>query len=62
MFLKVLNKVNSECLHKPKLFFIIDSLLLAKLLELLAINHSLSGRRIIFVPRLLKFSRVLVVL
>ena len=54
MFFKVLNKV--------KLFLITDLVLFAKLLELLAINHGLSERRIIFVPRLLKFSHVLVVL
>ena len=34
----------------------------AKLLELLAIDHSLSEKRIIFVPQWLKFSHVLVVL
>ena len=48
-------------LYKPKLF-IIDLLPFAKLLELLAIDHSSSERRIIFVPRWLKFSHVLVVL
>ena len=58
-FLKFLNKVISERLHIPKLF-IIDLLLFAKLLELLAINHSFSERRTIFVPLLLKFSQVLV--
>ena len=47
-----------ECLHKSKLFLIIDLLPFAELLELLAINHSLSERMIIFVPRLLKFSHV----
>ena len=41
---------------------IIDLLPFAKLLELLAMNHSSSERRISFVPRLLKFSHVLVVL
>ena len=56
MFLKVLNKVISEPLHKRKLFLIIDLISFAKLLELLAINQSSSERRIIFVPRLLKFS------
>ena len=61
MFLKVLNNV-SECLHKPELCLINDVLLMAKLLELLAINISSSERRIIFVPRLLKFSHVLVAL
>ena len=49
-------------MHKPKLVVIIDLLPFAKLLELLAISHSLSERRIIFDPRLLKFSHVLVVL
>ena len=58
MFLKVLNFVNFKCLHKPRLFLIIDLVLFAKLLddktktiyilELLAINHSSSKRRIIF--------------
>ena len=43
------------------LFLIIDLLLFRKLLELLAINQSLSEGRIIFVPRLLKFSHVLCV-
>ena len=42
--------------------YIIDLHPFAKPLELLAINHSSSERRIIFVPRLLKFSHVLVVL
>ena len=49
-------------LHKPKLFLIFDLLSFAKLLELLAINHSMSERRIIFVSWLLKFTHVLVVL
>ena len=48
MFSTVLNKVISERLHKSKLFFIIDLLPSAKLLELLAINHSSSERMIIF--------------
>ena len=48
-------------LYKPKLF-IIDLLPFAKLLELLAIDHSSSKRRIIFAPRWLKFSHVVVVL
>ena len=39
-----------------------DLLQFAKLLELLAIDHSSSGRRIIFAPRLLKFCHVLVAL
>ena len=58
------NEVNFRALiHKPKLFLIIDLLLFTKLLELLAINHSFSERRIIFVPPLLlKFTHVLVVL
>ena len=38
----------------------IDLLPFSKLLELLAIDHSLSERRIIFSPWLLKFSHVLV--
>ena len=58
MFLKVLNKVNFRA-HKPKLFHIIDLLPFVKLLKLLAINHSLSERRIICVPWLLKLSHVL---
>ena len=62
MFLKVLNKLISEGLHKRKLFLITGLLSFAKLLELLAINHSLSDRKIIFVRRLLKFSHVLAVL
>ena len=61
MFLEVLNKVNIRALIQPKLF-IINLLPFAKLLKLLAIDHSLSERRIIFVPRLLKFSHVLVAL
>ena len=48
-------------LYKPKLF-VIDLLPFAKLLELLAIDHSSSKRRIIFAPRWLKFSHVVVVL
>ena len=65
----------SECLHKPKLlidlfdffFFKLFELLNIELLfliilKLLAINHSSSERRDIFVPRLLKLSHVLVVL
>ena len=50
IFLKVLNKVK------------FDQLLLAELLELLAINNSSFQRRIIFVLQLLDFSYVLVVL
>ena len=49
MFLKVLNKVDIERLYKPKLFTT-DLLPFAKLLEFLAVDHSLSERRIIFVP------------
>ena len=45
---------------KCKLFLIIDLLPFAKLLELVAINHSLSERRISFVPWLLKLSHVLI--
>ena len=41
---------------------IIELLPFAKLLELLATDHSLSERRIIFVPWLLKFYHVLVAL
>ena len=37
----------SQCLHRPKLFLIIGLLLFTKLLELLAINHSLPESRII---------------
>ena len=61
IFLKVLNKVNIRGLYKPKLF-IIDLLPFAKLLKLLAIDHTSPERRIIFVPWLLKFSLGLVVL
>ena len=51
-----------EFLRKPKLILTIDLFItFAKLLELLAINHS-SERRDVFVPRLLKLSHVLVVL
>ena len=50
-----------ECLHKPRWFLIIDLLQFVKLLELLAINWSSSERRIIFAPRLLQFSHVLVI-
>ena len=52
----------SGCLHKPKLLRIIDFLPLAKLLELLALNHSLSKRMDTFVCQLLKLSHVLVAL
>ena len=64
MFLEVLNKVNIKYqrLYKPILFFIIDLLPFAEFLELLAIDHSLTERRIIFDPCLLKFSHVLVAL
>ena len=55
MSLKVLNKVNLDCLPNPELFHITDFLLFTRLLELLAINHNLSERRISFVPWLLKF-------
>ena len=54
----VLKKVNFKMLTL-KLFLIIDLLLCAKLFELLAINHSSSENRIVFVPWLLKFSYVL---
>ena len=62
MFLKVLDKVNTECLYNPKLFLIIYLLPFTKLLELLDIDHGWSEVSIIFVPLLLKFSHVLVVL
>ena len=62
IFLKVVNRVNLEYLLKPKLFLIIDLILFAKLMELLAINHCLSERRIIFAPWLLKFSHVVLVI
>ena len=62
MFLKVLNKVNFKMLAQTKLFLIFDLLPFIKLWELLAVNHSLSERMIIFVPQLLKISNVLVVL
>ena len=45
---------------KKKSYMVQDSLLFAKLLELLANNHSLPERRIIFVFWFLKFSHVLV--
>ena len=62
MFFNVLNMVISKGFQKPKLLLIIDLLPFAKLLELLAIDHSSSEKRIIFVPRFLKFSHILVVL
>ena len=49
IFLKVLNKVNFRAVAKPKLFLFNDLLPFTKILELLAINQSLS-ERIIFVP------------
>ena len=52
----------SKWLGWGKLHNDIDLALFAILLELLVINHSLSERRNIFVPRWLKLSRVLVVL
>ena len=58
MFLKDLNNVNFRALTQTKLFLIIDVRSFAKLLELLAINYSLSERRTIFVPQLLMFSHV----
>ena len=61
MFLKVLRQI-SKRLHKPKLLLIVDLVHFVKLLKLLAINHSLSKRRNIFVPQLLKLSHFLVVL
>ena len=67
MFLKVLDNIFespglSECLYNPKLFLIIYLLPFTKLLELLAIDHGWSEVSIIFVPLLLKFPHVLVVL
>ena len=62
MFFNVLSMVISKGFQKPKLLLIIDLLPFAKLLELLAIDHSSSEKRIIFVPRFLKFSHILVVL
>ena len=58
MFLKVLNKVQFRATTQTLIvsFIIIDFLLFAKPLELVAINNSSSERRIIFVPRSLKFS------
>ena len=61
MFLKV-QRLVSEHLFIPKLFLIIDLFLIAKLLELLAINHRLSERRIFFIPWLVKLSHVVAVL
>ena len=52
----------NRLLHKPKLLLIIDLLPFAKIVELLAINHSLSERRDNFVPQLMKLSHILVVL
>ena len=54
MFLKVLNEVHFRGTFH--LFLIIDFHPFAKPLELLAINHSSSERRIIFVHQMLKFS------
>ena len=62
MFFNVLIKIDIRELYKPKLFLVIDLLPFAKLLELLAIDHSSSDRRAIFIPRWLKFFHVLVVL
>lgn len=59
IILKVLIRQISECLLKPKLIIIINLLMLAKLLDFLAINHSLFERRGIFIPWLLKLSHVL---
>ena len=50
------------CLLKPKLFLIIDLFLFAELLKLLAVSHSTSEQSVTFVPGMLKFSHVLVVL
>ena len=64
LFLKVLNKVNFRAFTQTKVisYYWLIPVLLTKLLQLLAINHSLSERRIIFVTRLSKFFYVLVVL
>ena len=63
MFLKVLNKLNFGTLTQTQIsYFIIDLLLLATPLELLAINHRSSESRIVFVPQLLKLSYVLAIL
>ena len=51
MLLKVLNKVKFRWfIHQPKSFLIINLLVFAKLLDLLAINHSLTERRIYILP------------
>ena len=56
MCLKVLNMVNFRALIQTLIISYYYWLTpFAKLLDLLAINHSLSERRIIFVPQLLKF-------
>ena len=62
IFFKVLNKVTFKCLPKPTLFLLIRLLPFTKLLELLAINHSSYESRITFVPWLLKFFHLLIVL
>ena len=61
---EVLNKVNFRVLTQTLEViscYRLTPVTFTKLLELLAINHSLSERKIVFVPRLLKFSHVLVV-
>ena len=62
MFLKVLNKVNIRALIQTYIVSYYRLTPICKLLELLAIDHGLSERRIIFAPRLFKFSYVLVAL
>ena len=62
MFFKVLNKVDIRAFIQTLIILTIDLLPFAKVLELVAIDHSSSERRIIFVPQWLKFSHVLVVL
>ena len=52
MFMKVLSKVNFKVLTQTKIISYYWLLLFAKLLELLAITHSSSERRIIFVLQL----------
>ena len=62
MLFNISRKLNEIAYTNLNYFFFVDLLPFAKLWELLAINHIVSERRIIFVPRLLKFSHVLVVL
>ena len=62
MFLKVLNKVNAKVVMQTEIISYYWLTPVRKFLELLAINHISSEMRIIFVPLLLKFYHVLVVL